>query len=260
MKEIMKWELKNLLRFPILEIIIVFAVFQIGVIGYINIIPSGGLSIHSFHLEIGKVTYGMITENLINSKIIIYFITSLLFTISFAYELDTNLTKIYMSYPVKRRDYFISKFAGCFAVIFLTFLSAGIGFAVFIDGSYASINIVSPFILVYMLTLFLLLFFASSVATTVAVFSKNTALSFIGTFFVLYIFDSIATNIKLSPSYFLDNIWNQFFTGLATCHEGQIVYHISYTEVIKTIYPPLFLSSVLFFISFVYYTKYFEVK
>jgi len=260
MKEIMKWELKNLLKFPILEIIIVFAVFQIGVIGYINIIPSGGLSIHSFHLEIGKVTYSMITQHLINSRIIVYLITSLLFTISFAYELDTNLTKIYMSYPVKRRDYFISKFVSCFAVIFLTFSFVGMGFSAFIDGDYANVNITSPFILVYMLALFLLVFFASSVATIIAIFSKNTALSFIGSFFALYIFDSVAVNIKLSPSCFMNNIWHHFFTELATCHEGQIVYHITYTEVIETIYHPLFFSAVLFFISFIYYTKYFEVK
>ena len=260
MKEIMKWELKNLLRFPILEIIIVFAVFQIGVIGYINIIPSGGLSIHSFHLEIGKVTYSMITQHLINSRIIVYLITSLLFTISFAYELDTNLTKIYMSYPVKRRDYFVSKFVGCFAVIFLTFLFVGIGFAIFMDPAYASVTMLSPFILAYALALALLIFFASSVATTIAVFSKNTSLSFIGSFFVLYIFDSSAAKMKIAPSTFLRDIWEVFFTGTTSVKNGEIMYHIPYLNALKTIYFPVIISIVLFLISFIYYTNYFEVK
>jgi len=231
MREIMKWELKNLLKFPILEIIIVFAVFQIGFIriifGSFCTIQNGMLTISSFHSQIGQFVYRTVTDNFVNSRTIIYLLASLLFTISFAYELDTNLTKIYMSYPVKRRDYFVSKFAGCFAVIFLTFLFVGIGFAVFMDLDYITVTALSPFILAYALTLAVLILFASSVATAIAVFSKNTSLSFIGSFFVLHTFDSMAAKIKIAPSSFLREIWEIFFTGTTSVKNGEIISHIS---------------------------------
>lgn len=265
MKEIMKWELKNLLKFPILEIIIVFAVFQVGLIWImINSFSVGTyenmLTIPSFHSQIGQFAYRIITNNFVNSRTIIYFLASLLLTVSFAYELDTNLTKIYMSYPVKRRDYFVSKFVSCFAVIFLAFLFVGIGFAIFLDPAYADVTILSPFILAYALTLALLIFFASSVATIIAIFSKNTALSFIGSFFVLYMFDSSAAKMKIAPPSFLQEIWQTFFTGTTSVRNGEIIYHMPYVDALKTIYFPVIISLVLFLISFIYYTKYFEVK
>jgi hypothetical protein len=165
-----------------------------------------------------------------------------------------------MSYPVKRRDYFVSKFVGCFAVIFLTFLFVGIGFTIFLDPAYASVTMLSPFILAYALALALLIFFASSVATVIAVFSKNTALSFIGSFFVLHMFDSSAAKMKIAPSTFLRETWEVFFTGTTSVKNGEIMYHIPYLDALKTIYFPVIISIVLFLISFIYYTKYFEVK
>jgi ABC-type transport system involved in multi-copper enzyme maturation permease subunit len=266
MKEIMKWELKNLLRFPILEIIIVFAVFQIAFVGNIFEFLVAGhgdiLTVNAFHGEIGRVTYEMLTNNFIQSRIIIYLIASLLFTISFAYELDTNLTKIYLSYPVKRRDYFIVKFMACFVILFVMFLCAGIGFAGFVDPVYFSVTLMSSYIWAYALLLFLLIFFASTFSVTIAIFSKNTAISFIGSFFTLYIFDSAAANIPLSPPSFLRNLADHFFTGHSVWRSGGevVAHYLDYAAVMKIIYYPLFFSILLLLISFFYYTRYFEVR
>lgn len=266
MRKIMRWGLKNVLRFPILEIIVVLAVFQLGGIWIlVNSFQVGGtrsmVSVSSLHLLVGRFIYRIVAYNLIDSRMIIYFLASLLFTISFAYELDTNLTKLYMSYPVRRRDYFVSKCFSSFAVLFVTFLVVGIGFAVFLDPSYFSSILSSPFILAYVLLLAVLLLFASSVATTIALLSKNTALSFIGSFFVLYMIDSAAAKIRISPSYFMKRLQSTLFTGTTSFFEnGGVNCHIAYTDVLKIMCPPLIISIMLFLISFIYYTTYFEVK
>jgi len=163
-----------------------------------------------------------------------------------------------LSNPVRRRDLFLAKFAVCF----LTTLAivGGAMFAVmFVQNWSVSVYVASfPTMIFSVFVLFVLqAFFIVCVATAVAVFSRNTAVSFIGSFGVLYLPDYMSRLVGVKVPFVPPESTHlvSFYLRAASVFWRQ--YDLG-TLLGATVVPAV-IAATLLLMSFVYFTRRFDV-
>jgi len=256
----MRWEFKNLLRFPILELLVAISVYQSMLL---TTTASSGLSEGSDWNWIIERTIGAITTFYGHQVVSLYvpqvFAGVIFASIGIAYEIEAEFVKVSLSHPIKRRDLFLGKFACYFLTSFLL-LTGALFFSMFIQNWSVALGILAfPVGIVKILGLLLVqTFFIVSVATAIATFSKSTAISFIVSAAVLYLpyymFEFAQVKLSFVPPesvrlfwmylFFENSFWKQY--TLSTLVEATVV--------------PVFMALAMLLISFFYFTRRYDVR
>jgi ABC-type transport system involved in multi-copper enzyme maturation permease subunit len=255
LKSLLGWEFKNLVRFPLLELLVVMVV-------YLSMLSTAGgsslgLSAQSSWSRYPEGIARDIMFHLVSDVEYLYVPTILSVTvfasIGIAREVEAGFVKVALSYPIRRRDLFLVKFGCCFLTSLAIFAIALFS-AMFLKNWTATLYILSfpSTILLVLCLLVYQTFYAASVATAVAVFSRNTAASFIGSIGILYMPVYMAQMVRLRIpcippestslfSFYMKSasvFWEQY--GILTLVEATVV--------------PVVIALALLFLSFFYFT------
>jgi ABC-type transport system involved in multi-copper enzyme maturation permease subunit len=196
------WELNNIFRFPFPEILL--ALFT-----YMVFTPHPSMFSSTFDLEYlswERTTYVLAFRSARNGasySVSAYFplaiLASIFATLSFAYEIENGLLKVYLSHPTSRRAMFLSKFLSCFLIVFTT-LSCVLLFFAFLDipenAYYLILN--SQLILRMLLVSAMESFFITSLTVCFSIFSKKASISLIGSFATIYIIQLLGESANLT--------------------------------------------------------------
>ena len=166
LRELMAWELQDTWAFPILEIVIAICIIQV-------------MSITSYGA-------GAPSRSYFESMLLVIVISSaIVFAKSFGESIEKRKLIVLLSYPVSRRRLFIAKYLANLLVVFLIF-----GFVLFAEGvaqfAFASGSLEIFAWTLMFLYLFLVVFFASSLMTFLAIAVKRFGLSIF--VFLIYMF------------------------------------------------------------------------
>lgn len=196
------WELKNLFRFPLPEVLLAFFV-------YLFFLPHGGafsfsisieqLILQEINREIAFLTIYEAARLSLGTYLPLGIFASIFATLSFAYEIENGLLKIYLSHPFSRTEIFLSKFLSCFFVIFTTF-SIGLLTYTFLKIPENTIYIVLSIDLLLRILILTILecFFIVSLTISFSVFSGKASISLIGSFVVIYVLQLLSESTTLS--------------------------------------------------------------
>jgi ABC-type transport system involved in multi-copper enzyme maturation permease subunit len=181
-------------------------------------------------------------------------------SVGIAREIEAGYVKVMLSHPVRRRDLFLAKFLSCFLATLA--VVGGATFAVmFLQNWSVSLYVVSfPFTVFSVLVLLVVqTFYVTCVAVAVAVFSKSTALSFIGSFGVLYLPDYMSRIIGVKVLFLPPDSTGVLgnFLSLGNAPVFWRLYDLA-TFLGATVIPIL-IGVVLFLVSYLYFTRRFDV-
>jgi ABC-type transport system involved in multi-copper enzyme maturation permease subunit len=196
------WELNNMFRFPFPEILLTLFTYMVFV-------PHPGMFSGTFGLEYlswDEITYDLAFRSAQDGalySVSAYFplaiLASIFATLSFAYEIENGLLKVYLSHPTSRRAMFLSKFLSCFLIVFIT-LSCVLLFFAFLDipenAFYLILN--SQLILRMLLVSALESFFITSLTVCFSIFSKKASTSLVGSFATIYIIQLLSESANLT--------------------------------------------------------------
>jgi hypothetical protein len=187
---VLMWELRNIVRFPIIELLIILLTFQVmssAIIGArtISIAYVSFLGLPQDEMLSALMT--VIAQGLTGAFISTSFIGTVSATMLFAYQSETGLTKFHLSLPIKRTHYFLAKLLACVLVPFLMLVAVGCIAEIFINPISLLYFFSAPTILAEGLLLVgEMVFFVVAVSITISIFTHNTAVSFIGSLAMLY--------------------------------------------------------------------------
>jgi ABC-type transport system involved in multi-copper enzyme maturation permease subunit len=205
------WELKNLFRFPFPEALLAMFV-------YITFVPHvGGFSFsvpleYLDWLEINRqLAYHTIVEAARLSSeayLPMGIFASIFITLSFAYEIENGLLKIYLSHPIGKKGIFLSKFLSCFLIIYTTFSTSFLTYALLKIPENTPYFILSMDLILRLLFLTALeSFFVVSLITSFSIFSEKASVSLIGSFAIIYTLQLLNESLKcpyLPPTSFTE--------------------------------------------------------
>lgn len=261
LRSLLGWEFRNLLRFPMLELLFAIAVYMGMLTGEWGC-GSGVAGARSWSI-IPPYIASHIGRHSLDYAVDLY-VPMMLATIVFASvgiarEVEAGFVKVALSNPIRRRDLFLVKFAGNFLITLVIFAVVTY-LAVFLQNWTAALYLLSfPAAILRVLGLLALqTFFVVAVTTAVAFFSRNTAVSFLGSIGTLYlpVYMGQVARVKIpfippestrlfisylrSPNWFLEQY------GLAIFLEATLV--------------PVLIAAILLFLSFVYFTRRYDVS
>lgn len=177
-RELIIWELEEYLAFPILEIVIVIAICTILSSPIVETSPALSFS----NLLSGVKTILMF----------LIFVAGAIFCHSYAGSIDRGETKMLLSYPVRRRYLFLSKFAVLFTVFFIIY--AG----VFVLQIYLlALNPLEPLFYASLLFLALQLLLVCSMATALSLITKSEIMSILLSTLLLFGLENIAASTSV---------------------------------------------------------------
>lgn len=250
-RSLLSWEFRNLLRFPMLELLVGIAVYLSVLTGY------GGGD--------GESPYSIVRHiaRHFHSEVVYLYVPTLFAAVVFASvgiarEIEAGYVKVVVSNPVRRRDLFFVKFAGCFLAT-LAILGGAILVTMFLQHWSVSMYIISfPAIILSVFVLFVLqTFFVTCVAAAVAVLSRNTAVSFIGSFGILYLpyymSALVGVKIPLVPPESTALFSFYLCSGVVFWRQYDLVTLLGATVV------PVVVALTLLLVSFVYFTRRYDV-
>lgn len=253
-RSLLGWEFRNLLRFPVLELLVGIAVYLTALAG-----PGGA------HGE--RISYVVARHTMVHfhKAVVSLYLPMLLAAVVFASvgiarEIEAGYVKAVLSNPVRRRDLFLVKFASCFLAT-LAIFSGATFMVMFVQNWSVSLHIVSNPATIF--TVFVLLvaqtFFVTCVATAVAIFSRNTAVSFIGSFGVLYLPDYMSKLVGMKIPFLPPESTNIFGSYLqdVSWHPGAEWFWREYglATFLGATVVPVVIALTLLLVSFVYFTR-----
>lgn len=261
LRSLVGWEFRNLVRFPLLELLVV-------VVAYLSMLSSaGGGSLGLSAQSSWSIYPGAIARNIMFSFVsdvqYLYVPTILSVTvfasIGIAREVEAGFVKVALSYPIKRRDLFLVKFGSCFLTSLAIFGVALVS-AMFLKNWTATLYILSfPSTILAVVGLIIYqTFYAASVATAVAIFSRNTAASFIGSIAILYMPVYMAQFARLDIPFIPPGSTELFSFYIKSASVFWRQYNL-FTLVEATMVPIL-IALVLLFVSFFYFTRRYDLS
>jgi len=177
-RELIIWELEEYLVFPVLELLIVIAICTILSSPIVETSPALSFS----NLPSGAKTIFMF----------LIFVAGAIFCHSYAGSIDRGETKMLLSYPVRRRYLFFSKFAVLFTVIFMIYA------CVFVLHIYLlALNPLEPLFYASLLFLALQLLLVCSMATALSLITKNEMMSILLSTLLLFGLENIAASTSV---------------------------------------------------------------
>jgi len=259
-KSLLGWEFRNLIRFPLLELLVAIAVY----LSMLSTAGGGspGLTAQSSWGIYPQAITRHIKWTFLSDVEYLYIPVILAVTvfasIGIAREMEAGFVKVALSHPIRRRNLFFVKFGSCFLTS-LAIFAVALFSAMFLKHWTATLYILSfPSTI---LTVFGLLvyqtFYAASVATATAVFSRNTAVSFIGSISILYLPVYMAQVARLKIPFVPPESMRlfTFYIRSATVFWGQ---YDLLTLLGATVVPVLIAASLLL-TSFFYFTRRYDV-
>jgi ABC-type transport system involved in multi-copper enzyme maturation permease subunit len=238
---LMGWELKEYLRFPLLEILIIIAIYSI-------------LTMPSLEFSFSK-SYGNLHWGIQNVFLFLTFMVGALFSRSFAGSYAKGETKLLLSYPIKRWQLFFSKFTALFLVIFLVYG------AVFSAQVYLlSLSPFEPTFYVSLVGIALQLLLFCTVTTVISLLVKNEIVSILASILLLYGLESIAS----ATSYWSSaGRFKILFGYFGTLTHGELppgfMFNPTISSVALAIALPLLISIFLLILCAGYYTQKMEI-
>jgi ABC-type transport system involved in multi-copper enzyme maturation permease subunit len=236
LRRLLVWELEKCFVFPMLEVILVIAFLTVltpeivevsSVFGYNNLL-SGIQPIFLF----------------------LIFIAGVLFCHSYAGSLSSGETKMVLSYPVQRRDLFLSKFIALFGVLSAVYVGV---FTLQIP--LLALNPLDPLFYVSMLLVLLQLFLVCTISTALSVVTKNEVFSILASALLLFGVESVVSGEGLVT-----------FTGRFTAGFNFVrqYFHggwssVTMADVLISVFVMLSVSILLFIFSYVYFTRKMEI-
>lgn len=239
--QLMKFELEEYLGFPMLEIILVIAIYSIFTM------PLASFNVNS--------SYSNLHWGIQNVFFFSIFVISAIFARSYAGSFVKGETKLLLSYPIKRWQLFMSKFVVLFLAISIVYSG------VFSVQAYLqALNPFEPMLYVSMLGLILQILLFCSIAMSLSLVIKNEVVSILAPILFLYGLE----NIVDSGSYWSYTGRFKFlfgYFGLQTHGELPIglMNNPSIENVVLSIIIPLVFSAVLIILSLTYFTRVMEI-
>lgn len=239
--ELMRWELEEYTSFPMLEILILVAVYSILTM------PIGEiLSVKSY----SNLHWGIQTVFLF-----LIFGVGAVFSRSFSGSFAKGETKLLLSYPVKRWQLFLSKFTALFLVLLAVY-----GAVFFAQVYLLSLSLFEPMLYVSLLGLLLQLVLFSAVTIVLSLTVKNEIISILASILLLYGLESMSSGgsywsstgrFKILFGYFGILTHGELPSGLMTIP--------SLEDAVAAVSIPLGLSAILLILSLLYFTRVMEI-
>lgn len=237
---LMRWELEENLSLPLLAFLVASAIIA-TLINY-DISPP--------YRQYTRLFFSSGTVFLISSLA-----TGVFFARSFAGSISRGTTKIMLSYPIKRSQLFLSKFAALFLVTSVIYLPV-FSVHVYVDGLAAF----GPMILLSLFGLLLQLMLTCSVAVGISMLTKSEVVSILATVLMLFGLDSVLGMWDiLSAQGRLFHLFQYFGSELY----GTLPFGgrdaITANEALMAVLVPIVVFVVIIVWSFVYFTRFMEV-
>lgn len=261
LKSLLGWELKNLTRFPLLELLVAIAV-------YLSMLSGGwgsgfmlgpGESWSRFPLSIASSIGRHSLDYAVDLYVPMMLAAIVFASIGIAREVEAGFVKVALSHPIRRRALFLVKSASCFLITFTIFAVATVS-AIFLQNWTAAKYILSfPATILRVLGLLMLqTFFVVGVATAVAVFSRNTAVSSIGSIGILYLPVYMAQVVGVKIPFVPPESTRLFVFYLRS--EQVFWRQYDFVTFFEATVVPVLIAATLLLISFVYFTRRFDVS
>ena len=174
---------------------------------------------------------------------------------SFSGSITRHEVKLLLSYPIKRWQLFMSKFAAMFITIF-TIYSFAYSLHLFID----KLSIFEPMFYLSLFAFLIHLLLVCAVSVTISLVTKNEIMSILASILLLLGLDSLAGNSAYLSGQGRFQYLFQYF-GVVT--HGSLPFGdsivVTQDAVLGVILVPLSIFALLFFFSFVYFTRIMEI-
>ena len=248
------WEFEESFSFPVFEILIFVAVlFLIG-------FASQSMCPYRISISVPEMSLNEYLEySLSGCAFISMFFTGFLFARNVAGKFSNREMKTLLSYPVKRRDLFLSKFFANFIVLYLLF-----GSVLVFDAVLAGFSVFSPLVGFTLFSLLIGLMFLCSVSMTISLLIKNEALSFFGVFFLIYGLEYYVSGLKkpyntcFSVSQGSVNI-AAYLLRLYYSGKASLFSYITFKMFLLSLVFQISIIVVLMVVSFIYFVYFLEV-
>ena len=251
-REVLQWEVENILRFPVLELVAVLTGFTMASCGSIHVSSSSLGRVLSWDELAASLAPSMaFTIRLGDLYDMLTYVYSALTAFSVAYEAASGRLELLLSYPVSRGRVFLAKVTVCLLTPVVVFCLAG----------FASLALAYPGYLAFMaadLPLIALLAvsesaFIFSLAFAVALALREPIAAFLGSLIILQVVKGfsgqvVVQGVPLLPPEGVKWAASAFFSRMRPVAPG------SYLGVFVT----LFVSVVLLAASYTYFTRWFE--
>jgi ABC-type transport system involved in multi-copper enzyme maturation permease subunit len=213
-----RWELKNILRFPMPEII-VFIMFFTVFSQLFNLtlpISSGGGEFSSAIKNGYFMMFQFIGNKVQLPYTLIVVFSSFMMALTFANEIEKGILRQYLSSPIPKRDIFFGKLLAVTVPMIAVSSAAIIVMLFMIDPShFFSVPHIARFIAAVIMTYILLIFAIAGLGIVMSLISRNTAITAISTFMVFYLFSMIGgRELPYIPPYSMSQI-AKFFMGIS---------------------------------------------
>jgi len=238
---VIRWELEENLSLPVIVFLIVSAIVSTLV-----------QPVTSIHPELNFVNLYHGSDTLF---LFLTFIACALLSRSFAGSLGNGETKVLLSYPVKRWQLFVSKFAAMFLVVFFIY-----GTAYSIHLYLDSLSLLEPMFYLTLFVFLLQLMFVCAVTMAISLVVKNEIMSLLASILLLLGFDNIVGNHSLLSTQgrfmALFGYFGELTHGIKPFGDNFVV---TVDDVLLAILGPVLIFAVLIVLSFVYFIRVMEV-
>jgi ABC-type transport system involved in multi-copper enzyme maturation permease subunit len=173
LRRLLVWELEECFAFPMLEVILVIAIFTVLTPAIIEVSPLS--------------SYVNLTSGIQPIFLFLIFIAGVLFCHSYAGGISRGETKMILSYPVQRSKLFSAKFLALFTVLSIVYIGV---FALQIP--LLALNPFEPMFYASLLLVLLQLFLVCTISTALSVVTKNEVISILASALLLFGIESIA--------------------------------------------------------------------
>jgi ABC-type transport system involved in multi-copper enzyme maturation permease subunit len=180
-------------------------------------------------------------------------------SVGIAREVEAGFVKVALSHPIRRRDLFLVKFGGCFLTS-LAIVGVALISSMFLKNWTATLYLLSfPSTILAVLGLIIYqTFYAASVATSIAFFSRNTAASFIGSITILYIPVYMAQFTRLDIPFIPPGSSQLFGTYIRS--SSLFLEEYGLMSLIEATVVPILIALGLLFVSFFYFTRRYDLS
>jgi ABC-type transport system involved in multi-copper enzyme maturation permease subunit len=178
LRRLLIWELEECFAFPMLEVILVIAIFTVLTPAIIEFSSA--------------YSYYNLTSGIQPIFLFIIFVTGVLFCHSYAGGISRGETKMVLSYPVQRSKLFLAKFIALFTVLSVVYIGV---FALQVP--LLALNPFEPMFYASILLVLLQLLLVCTISTALSVVTKNEVLSILASALLLFGVESVASSGSL---------------------------------------------------------------
>ncbi len=239
--KLMRWELEEYTAFPMLEVLIVVAIYSI-------------LTMPLGEIDAAKA-YSNLHWGIQTVFLFLIFGVGALVSRSFAGSFAKGETKLLLSYPVKRSQLFLSKFVALFLV-----LAAVYGSIFSVQVYILSLSPLEPLLYASLLGLFLQLLLFCAITATLSLITKNEIISILASILLLYGVENVVNTGSYLSSTGRFNVIFGYFGLLA---HGELPTGLMINPTIESvaivIFIPIALSASLLAGSLLYFTRIMEI-